>query len=168
MKAEPQKEHEWLHQLVGEWTYEAEARMGPDEPTHESTGTETVRSLGGLWVIAEGQGTMPDDGAIGHTVMTLGYDPETERFVGTWIGSMMTHFWIYEGHLDDARRVLTLDCEGPAMTAEGAMAEGGATARYQDVLEILAPDHRTLSSQVLGEDGEWNRFMTAHYRRTGR
>lgn len=24
MKVEPQKEHEWLHQLVGEWTYESE------------------------------------------------------------------------------------------------------------------------------------------------
>jgi len=109
---------------------------------------------------------MPDDGAIGHTVMTLGYDPVNGRFVGTWIGSMMAHFWIYEGHLDESRKVLTLDCEGPSMAADGAVT-GEATARYQDVIEILAPDHRTLSSQVLGEDGEWKRFMTAHYRRTG-
>ena len=27
MHAEPQKEHQWLHKLVGEWTYESEAVM---------------------------------------------------------------------------------------------------------------------------------------------
>jgi hypothetical protein len=29
----------------------------------------------------------------------------------------------------------------------------------------VSDDHRELSSQVLGEDGQWQRFMTAHYRR---
>lgn len=29
VKAEPQKEHHWLHKLVGEWTSEAEATMVP-------------------------------------------------------------------------------------------------------------------------------------------
>ena len=28
MKTEPQKEHLWLHKLVGEWTYEGEAGAG--------------------------------------------------------------------------------------------------------------------------------------------
>ena len=27
MKAEPQKEHQWLEKLVGEWTFEGEATM---------------------------------------------------------------------------------------------------------------------------------------------
>ena len=40
------------------------------------------------------------------------------------------------------------------------------TAKYQDIVEIVSGDHRILYSQVLGEDGRWNRFMTAHYRRT--
>ncbi len=35
MKAEPQKEHEWLHKLVGEWTCEAEASMEPGKPPGE-------------------------------------------------------------------------------------------------------------------------------------
>ena len=58
--AEPQKEHQWLQQLVGEWTYENEAMMGPDQPLMKSQGTERVRSLGGLWTVGEGQGLMPD------------------------------------------------------------------------------------------------------------
>ena len=47
--SEPQKEHQWLHKLVGKWTFEGECSMGPDQPPMKNTGKETVRSLGGLW-----------------------------------------------------------------------------------------------------------------------
>ena len=52
----PQKEHEWLQQLVGEWTSEAECVMEPGKPPEKSRGIERVRSLGDLWILAEGQG----------------------------------------------------------------------------------------------------------------
>jgi hypothetical protein len=52
LQAKPQKEHQWLQKLVGEWTYETEAVMEADQPTGQATGTETVRSLGELWVLA--------------------------------------------------------------------------------------------------------------------
>jgi hypothetical protein len=45
------------------------------------------------------------------------------------------------------------------------MAGDGTMAKYQDVIEIKSEDYRTLSSQVLGADGKYTRFMTAHYRR---
>ena len=56
MKTEPQKEHQWLQKLVGEWTYETEATMGPDQPPEKFKGTESVRSLGGLWILCRGSG----------------------------------------------------------------------------------------------------------------
>lgn len=59
MKTEPQKEHQWLQQLVGEWTYESECSMEPGKPPEKCTGSESVRSLGGLWVLCEGRGEMP-------------------------------------------------------------------------------------------------------------
>ena len=62
MNTEPQKEHGWLQKLVGEWTSEAEATMEPGKPPETFRGTESVRSLGGLWVLAEGQGEMPGGG----------------------------------------------------------------------------------------------------------
>jgi hypothetical protein len=37
--------------------------------------------------------------------------------------------------------------------------------RYQDVIELKSDDHRTLTSHMQGEDGTWQPFMTAHYRR---
>ena len=158
MHAQPQREHRWLQKLVGEWTYEHEARMGPDQPPMKSTGTESVRSLGDLWVVGESQGSMPDGGPA-TMIITLGYDPQKGRFVGTFVGSMMTNLWIYDGELDRSERVLTLEADGPSFT------DPSATAKYRDVVEIVSDDHRMLRSSVLGDDGEWHEFMIAHYRR---
>lgn len=158
MDAEPRPEHEWLHRMVGDWAYAAVAEMGPDQPPHRDEGTETVRSLGGLWVLAEGEGAMPG-GSPARMVMTLGFDPEADRFVGTWVGSMMTHLWVYDGEMDAAGKVLTLEAEGPDMSGSGG------TARYRDVIAFEDDDHRTLRSSVMGDDGDWHEFMEARYRR---
>lgn len=161
MMAEPQKEHQWLQKLVGKWTYESECVMGPDQPPMKATGTDTVRSLGGLWVLCEGQGEMPGCGPC-TSIMTLGYDPQKKCYLGTFIASMMTHLWIYErGEMDPAGKVLTLPVEGPSMADPSAM------AKYKDVIEFKGANHRTLSSHLLGEDGKWVQFMSASYRRTG-
>ena len=158
MKAEPQKEHDWLQKLVGEWTYEGEAMMGPGKPPEKFKGSESVRSLGGVWVVCEGRGEMPG-GEMATTLMTLGYDPQKKRYVGTWIGSMMTYLWSYDGSLDAAEKTLTLNADGPSMAGDGKL------AKYKDAIEIKSDDHRVLTSHLLGDDGEWRGFMTAHYRR---
>ena len=54
--APPQKKHEWLQQLVGEWTVEGEMLMEAGQPPEKYQGTESVRSLGGYWTVAEGRG----------------------------------------------------------------------------------------------------------------
>lgn len=154
----PQAEHQWLHKLVGEWTFEHDCSPGPDQPAMKSTGTEVVRSLGGLWTIGEGDGEIPGGGR-SQSIMTLGYDPETKRFVGSFIASVMTHFWPYNGSLDAAKNMLTLDSEGPSFTDEGKL------AKYQDIITFLDDNHRTLSSQYLDDHGTWQPFMTAHYYR---
>ncbi|WP_421658876.1 DUF1579 domain-containing protein [Leptothermofonsia sp. ETS-13] len=158
MHSEPQKEHQWLQKLVGEWTYETEVIMGSDQPVEKSTGTETVRSLGGLWILAEGQGEMPGCGTV-TTMMTLGYDPQKQRYVGTWIGSMMTYLWLYDGELDAGETVLTLNSDGPAMTGDEKL------AKYRDVIEFKSDNHRIITSHVLKNDGQWHHFITTHYRR---
>ena len=153
MKVEPQAGHRWLQQLVGDWTFEG--TMG-DPSSDTCRGRERVRALGDIWIVGEGEGDMPGGGT-GRTMITLGYDPAAKRFRGTWVGSMMTALWVYEGTLEGD--VLTLDTEGPDFVHEGR------TARYRDVIELASPDHRVLRSQTVGEDGKWTTFMTAHYRR---
>lgn len=157
MHTEPQKEHEWLQRLVGDWSFEAEG-MEPGQPPHKSGGTQSTRSIGGLWIVGEGQGEMPGGGAA-TMIITLGYDTRTNRYVGTWIGSMMAHLWVYDGWLDDAKRVLTLEADGPSMSGDGTL------SKYRDSIEIRSDDHHVLTSHVLADDGTWKKFMTAEYRR---
>ena len=160
MHAEPQAEHKWLDRLVGQWESETEASMGPDQPPGKFTGTETTRSLGGMWVLCEGRGEMPGGGVM-LTLMTLGYDPAKKAFVGTFVGSMMTHLWVYDGGtLDESGTVLTLNAEGPSF------ADPAKTAKYHDIIELTA-DRRLLKSEYLGDDGAWHEFMVATYRRVG-
>jgi hypothetical protein len=162
MHVQPQKEHLWLHKLVGEWTTE----MSMSGDTQEkSVGSESVRKLGDLWVLCEGRGQMPSGGTA-HMLLTLGYDPHKKRYVGTWVGSMMTWLWVYDGSLDATQKVLTLSSDGPQFTPEGGLVEG-RLAKYRDVIEFKTDDHRVLTSHVLGDDGKWNQFMEAHYYRKG-
>jgi hypothetical protein len=158
MTVEPQKEHAWLQKLVGEWTSEMECPPAPDKPPETFRGTDTGRPVGAVWVQLEGKGEMPGGGAA-LTVMTLGYDPAKKKFVGTFIGSMMTHMWLYEGSLDETGKILTLDTEGPDFVNEGK------TAKYKDVIEFKDDDYRVLTSHTPGPDGQWTQFMKAEYRR---
>ena len=90
--------------------------------------------------------------------MTLGYDPQKGKFVGTFLAEIATNLWVYEGVLDAEERVLTLDTEGPNMTVVGKL------AKYQDVIEFVSDDHRIMTGRMLGEDGQWLQIMTTHYR----
>lgn len=158
MVSKPEKQHEWLKQLLGDWDFESECIGEPGQASHKHRGREHTRALGDLWIVGEGEGEMPGGGTA-QMLITLGYDPKRERFVGSWLGSMMTHLWMYEGQLDASERVLTLTAEGPSFTDPNKL------ATYQDIIEIVSPDHRTLTSRARGEDGTWTQFMTAHYRR---
>jgi len=153
----PDAGHEWLHQLIGEWTFESKM-LGPDAPAETFRGTESVRAFGDFWILAEGKGDMPGGGTA-NMLMTLGYDPAKGRHVGTWLGSMMPMLWIYDGELDAAKRVLTLSADGPKMTGDGG------TAKYRDIITLEGKDSRTMTGNVLGDDGKWNQFMIARYTR---
>jgi hypothetical protein len=155
-KPEALQEHRWLRQLVGEWTFEGEATMGPDQTPEAFKGVERVRQLGDVWFLAEGAG----EGGGSMSVATLGYDPQKKRFVGTFIASMMPHLWIYDGSLDAAERVLTLETEGPSMAGDGT------TSKYKDVIEVESADRRSMSSHMQGGDGAWTQVMRMSYRRT--
>lgn len=156
MKVEITPAHRWLEKLLGEWTVTSDV-PGPDGKPMPAW-TERVRTLHGVWVIAETEGAMPDGGKVA-TMMTLGYDTSRQRYVGNWVGSMMDHMWIYDGALDETRQILTLDTEGPDF------GNPGQRARYQDIITFTDDDTRTLTSRQLQPDGSWTQVMMAEYRR---
>jgi hypothetical protein len=154
---QPQAEHEWLRQFVGEWETEGQALAAPGEPAMTCKGTMRSRMLGGFWVVSESQTEMT--GASVKAIQTIGYDPEKKKYVGTWVDSMINHLWKYEGEVDETGKKLTLEAAGPNFLA------AGKTAKFRDAYEFKSPDHIITTSQMQGDDGQWVTFMTGHARR---
>jgi hypothetical protein len=156
--SKPLKQHLWLQKLVGDWRSEGEMPGEPGQPPSVWKSEESVRAVGAVWVQGEARSQMPD-GSPSTMLITLGYDPQKQRFVGTWLGTMMTNLWVYSGWLDESEKVLTLEADGPGFE------DPTKTETYRDVIEFKTDDYRTLTAQRKGEDGTWQPFMTAHYRR---
>lgn len=153
----PLKEHEWLHRFVGEWETEAEMIMDPDLPPMHAKGRETARMLGGFWMISQGRSEteeMPFE-----SVLTLGYDTQKKKYVGTWVDSMSGNLWKYEGEVNAAGTTLTLDTEGACPKNPGRL------SKFKEVTEFKSPDHRVFTSSIQGDDGTWNTCITVHFRR---
>lgn len=155
---EPTSEHQFLLQLVGDWDFECEYSMGPDQPSMVSKGHQTTRALGSLWTLGEMESPTPGDTPM-RSLMTVGYDPARQLFVGSFVASCMTHQWLYEGSLDADRKLLTLNAEGPSFADDGTM------TMYQDMIEVIDENSYILSSQYRNSAGAWVPFMRSQYRR---
>jgi hypothetical protein len=146
----PTKEHNWLKQLEGEWVTDCDCIMEPGKPPMKFRGTESTRTLGGLWSIGEWKNDMNGTSTVG--MMTLGYEPTKKKFIGTWVSTMDTFMCKYEGTLSG--NTLTLETEMPNPMA------GGKMTKMKDVIEIKDKDHKLLTSYAQGDDGKWVSFMT--------
>jgi hypothetical protein len=150
----PQKEHGWLKQLTGEWEYVCEAVMEPGKPAIKSKGTETTRSLGEFWAVSEYKGDFMGTPFAG--LMTVGYDAEKKKYVGTWVCSMCDRLSKYEGAVDG--KTLTLETEGPNPAT-------GKLVKMKDVIELKGNDHKVMTSYAQTDDGKWVTFMTLNAKR---
>ncbi|MCC7363100.1 MAG: DUF1579 domain-containing protein [Dehalococcoidia bacterium] len=157
MQPEPTQEHRWLGQLVGDWTYESEG-IGSEGAPMKGAGREHVRAVGEHWVLNEMSETV--DGQDVLNLQMIGFDRRKGRFVGTFVSSMGTELWVYDGELDASGRKLTLSAEGPGM-------DGTGTALYHDIIEIVDANTRELRSEVETPEGEWVEFMTMRSVRAG-
>jgi hypothetical protein len=153
----PTKEHEWLQQFVGEWESEAEIFMEPGKASMKLKSKDVARMVGGFWVVAEGKGEMM--GAPFSNMLTLGYDPDKKKYIGTWIDSMTSTLWKYEGTVDATGKILTLDTEGPCPM------KGGQLSKFREVTEFKSKDHRVFTSSILGDDGKWTTLVSVNTRR---
>ncbi|MFB9951454.1 DUF1579 domain-containing protein [Rhizobium puerariae] len=151
--AKPGAEHGFLEKLLGTWDVTSTG-MGNDEKW-----VEVVRSLHGIWFVAEGNGEMPDGSGPATTVLTLGYDPARGKYVGSWIGSMMAHLWVYEGEVSADGTTLSLYTTGPDFAEEGKLAD------YREQIVFRDADHRIFNSSARQPDGSWKQFMEAQYAR---
>lgn len=151
-------EHAWLEKFVGQWSTDMKAKMGPDQPAMQCNGTMSSRSIGGFWVINEMKGDMAGEPMTG--IQTIGYDTTKKRYVGTWVDSMTSYMWRYEGSVDKTGKVLTLEADGPNFMSEGKL------TKFQDIYEVSSEDELKMTSRMQGDDGQWVTFMSGTFKRT--
>jgi hypothetical protein len=92
----PGAPHKMLAKLEGTWTTKTKSWMEPDKPPMESTGRcEQKMLLGGRYLKQEYTGEMMGSPFAG--INLLGYDNHTKKYVSTWIDSMSTGIYYFEG-----------------------------------------------------------------------
>ncbi|MEZ6105010.1 MAG: DUF1579 family protein [Pirellulaceae bacterium] len=130
------------------------AAWGPISRVRNRPGLNPL-ALGKLWTLGE----MSVDSSEGSShirssrwVLIRCAGSSSERL----FPSCMTYLWFYEGSLDEAGRVLTLDAEGPSFLGEGAMGQ------YQDIIEFVDADTYLFSSRIKQADGTWLSFMSGN------
>lgn len=103
-------EHKMVMKSVGSWEGTMSMHMGVPEPT-KAPCTEVITAVGDLWVTTRFEMDfmgMPFSGA-----SSMGYDPEKEMFVGTWIDSMTPRLTIMEGKFDEEKNAIVMHYEMP-------------------------------------------------------
>src|SRR5690606_30635538 len=95
-----------------------------------------------------------------NSLLTVGYDPVKGKYVGTWIDSMTSYLWRYEGTVDETGNILTFETEGPCPAA------GGKLTQFKEITEFKSDDHKVFTSLMRGDDGEWVPVVTVNSRRT--
>jgi hypothetical protein len=92
----PGAPHKRLASLTGNWVTKTKSWMEPDKPAVESTGTcKQKMLLGGRFLQQDYTGKvmgMPFKGT-----NLIGYDNHTKKYVSTWIDSMSTGIYFFEG-----------------------------------------------------------------------
>lgn len=155
----PSPHHQWLKQLVGNWSITGTCTM-PDGSTGQSDATESARMVGEYFLHAVLKGTVPGADKPVECILIIGFDPESNTFVGTWIGSPMPNLINYTGTLSEDETTLTLICDAPDLEDQAK------TSAYRDVIVITSENTREFHSEIQLEDGSWNRFMSSYYTRS--
>ena len=153
----PTKEHAWLKQFNGHWEAESELTMDPAQPPMKATGQDVGENLGDFWIVNRMESSSESMPAY-HSQLTLGYDVEKAKYVGSYIDSMSGYMWLYEGTVDASGRILTLDTRGPNPMS-------GGVGHYKEVTEFKSATHRVFTSSLVQEDGSLLPIVEIHFRK---
>jgi hypothetical protein len=106
----PGTPHKVLASMAGSWNTKTRAWMEPDKPPTEDTGTcEQKMLLDGRYLQQEYTGEMMGSRFTG--INLIGYDNHTKKYVSTWIDSMSTGIYYFEG---------TASADGKTITQESS------------------------------------------------
>jgi len=148
------KEHAWLKRFVGDWKSDVEMVMDPAQPPMKTQGSERLAMFGDYWLLSEGK----NDSFPYAFRLTLGFDAQKGKYVGTWIDTMAGYLWTYEGGVDATGDRLTLETEGPWPGSPEKR------VKFREVTQFKGNDLRVFTSSRL-EGDTWVTHLTVTARR---
>jgi hypothetical protein len=108
--ATPSEGHAFLKNLTGSWTMTTKTWMDPKAEPEESTGTaESKLIFGDRYVQEDVKGTAMGQPFEGRSY--TGFNNASKKYQTTWIDTMGTGVYLFEGALDKTGKVLTMTAE---------------------------------------------------------
>jgi len=116
----PGEPHKLLAKLEGSWTTRSRSWVEPDKPPMESLGTcEQKMILDGRYLQQVYSGDMMGTPFTGISIM--GYNNHTKQFESTWVDTMSTGIYKFEGTAGRGGKTINQECKyddpvrGPAI-----------------------------------------------------
>ena len=154
--AEPGAPHRLLAGLTGTWTVSNRVWMEPGSPPVEGSGTcEQKMILGGRYLLQEY--TFVDE-MPGETVTAfnlVAFDNHTGRYVSTWIDSMSTGIYYFEGTGSADGKIISQECsyddpvKGPCIWRSVATIKDNDTLEYETYLTPVGGSEEKMSMMTL-------------------
>jgi hypothetical protein len=151
----PQPEHELFKRFAGEWQFEKKSAPG-DGSTPQKLGSGEMKAelLGGFFVVCRWSGDVYETDF--NAVQTLGYDVDKEEYSGSWVDSIMSYRWQFNGSLEAKGNELVIAASGPG--------PNGGTTKFRERYQFNSADSITVVAQML-QDEKWVTFMTTQLTR---
>ena len=121
----PTKEHELLMNDVGEWTIKGKMLM--PNGFQEFKGKEKVVAIGKFWTVSHYSSDI-FGGMTGSC--TLGFDPKSKQYKGTWVDSFLPAPTKMSGTYNSEKKTMTFETMGVGM--DGKPLPGKIVVVYKD------------------------------------
>lgn len=139
MQATPGDPHRLLARMAGSWTIKSMFWMDPQSPLLEANNScEQEMILGGRYLQQKYTGQMEGEAFTG--IGLIGYDNHAKRYVSTWIDTMSTGIYFFEGASSKDGNTLTMKSSSND-PLKGPM-------KYRQVTRIV--DGKTLLMEMYG------------------
>jgi hypothetical protein len=156
--ATPGEQHKLLASMAGTWNTTTKEWMDPNKPPEESTGScKQTMVLGGRFLQQECTGTMMGQPFNGMGV--TGYDNHTKKYQATWMDSMGTGIYFFEGSAGDDGKTITMESHYDDPMA-GPM-------KLRAVTKIIDPNTEIFEMYGTDKSGQEMKMLEIRYSRKG-
>ena len=153
---QPTAEHRKLMEHCGVWNVACTFYMDPSQPPMQVSACEKVEMFGPFWTSSVFEAEMFGAPFKGHC--TVGYDPQSGRYVSTWIDTMSPTFFHFTGGFDASGKVLEMKGR-----AYDCMLKQETDYRTRE--EHVSPDERVFEMFMKLPDGKEVKMFTHRYKR---